>query len=71
MSPPGGAWAECSPLGFTFRKAEYGFSAVNDLLLKKINRLDITRRGHLRLKLTKLEPDIKSPCRRHDTQESY
>ncbi|XP_038630630.1 SCAN domain-containing protein 3-like, partial [Scyliorhinus canicula] len=31
-----------------------GFSAVNDLLLKKRNRLDITKRGDLRLKLTKL-----------------
>ena len=51
--------------------AEYGFSAVNDLLLKKRNRLDITRRGDLRLKLTKLEPDIKSLCRRHDAQGSH
>ena len=51
--------------------AECGFSAVNDLLLKKRNRLDITRRGDLRLKLTKLEPDIKSLCRRHDAQGSH
>ena len=51
--------------------AECGFSAVNDLLLKKRNRLDITKRGDLRLKLTKLEPDIKSLCRRHDAQGSH
>ncbi|GFV37124.1 uncharacterized protein TNCV_3633921 [Trichonephila clavipes] len=42
--------------------AECGFSAVNDLLLKKRNRLDIIKRGDLRLKLTKLEPDIRSLC---------
>ncbi|GFV94339.1 uncharacterized protein TNCV_2267931 [Trichonephila clavipes] len=35
--------------------AECGFSAVNDLLSKKRNRLDITKRGDLRLMLTKLE----------------
>ncbi|GFW59501.1 hypothetical protein TNCV_3221551 [Trichonephila clavipes] len=45
---------------------ECGFSAVNDLLSKKRNRLDITKRGDWRLKLTKLEPDIKSLCRRHE-----
>ncbi|XP_026475458.1 protein ZBED8-like [Ctenocephalides felis] len=31
---------------------ECGFSAVNDLLIKKRNRLDITERGDLRLKLS-------------------
>ncbi|GFT13251.1 uncharacterized protein TNCV_4077061 [Trichonephila clavipes] len=46
--------------------AECGFTAVNDLLLKKRNRLDITKPGDLRLRLNKLEPDIKSLCRRHD-----
>ncbi|GFV83731.1 SCAN domain-containing protein 3 [Trichonephila clavipes] len=40
--------------------AECGFSAVNDLLSKKRNRLNITKRGNLRHKLTKLEPEIKS-----------
>ncbi|GFU09758.1 SCAN domain-containing protein 3 [Trichonephila clavipes] len=44
--------------------------AVNDLLSKKRNRLDIIKRGDLRLKLTKLEPDIKSPSRRHDASGS-
>ena len=49
--------------------AEFGFSAVNDLLLKKINRLDITRQRDLTL--DKLEPDIKYLCRRHDAQGSH
>ncbi|CAK9816137.1 SCAN domain-containing protein 3 [Anthophora plagiata] len=48
--------------------AECGFSAVNDLLVKKRNRLDITQRGDLRLKLTKLEPNIKSLCSKHQAQ---
>ncbi|GFT34032.1 uncharacterized protein TNCV_4384811 [Trichonephila clavipes] len=51
--------------------AECGFSAVNDLLSKKRNRLNITKRGDLRLKLTKLENDIKSLCRRHDASGSH
>ena len=48
--------------------AECGFSTVNDLLLKRRNRLDITKREDLRLKLTKLVPYIKSLCRRHKAQ---
>ena len=38
------------------------FSAINDLLVKKkkkINLMDLTNRGDLRLKLTKLVPQIK------------
>ncbi|XP_067130994.1 zinc finger BED domain-containing protein 5-like [Centruroides vittatus] len=50
--------------------AECGFSAVSDLLTKKRNRLDITQRGDLRLKLTKLEPDIKSLCKKHQVHKS-
>ncbi|XP_042205956.1 SCAN domain-containing protein 3-like, partial [Homarus americanus] len=50
---------------------ECGFSAVNDLLLKKRNRLDITKRGDLRLKLTKFLPRIKSLCSRHQAQGSH
>ncbi|GFS82033.1 hypothetical protein TNCV_1790981 [Trichonephila clavipes] len=41
-------------------KSECGFSAVNDLLSKKGNRFDITKREDLRLKLTKLKPDVTS-----------
>jgi hypothetical protein len=44
---------------------ECGFSAVSDLLVKKRNRLDITNRGDLRLKLTKLDPNIKILCGKH------
>jgi hypothetical protein len=45
--------------------AECGFSAVNDILNKKRNRLDITQRGDLRLKLTNIEPDIALLCANH------
>jgi len=38
---------------------ECGFSVVADLLHAKINQLEITKCGHFRLKLTKLEPRIK------------
>ncbi|GFX07941.1 uncharacterized protein TNCV_4162101 [Trichonephila clavipes] len=34
-------------------------------------RLDITQRGDLRLKLTKLEPNIKSLCSKHQEQGSH
>ncbi|XP_023238193.1 SCAN domain-containing protein 3-like [Centruroides sculpturatus] len=51
--------------------AECGFSAVSDLLIKKRNRLDITQRGDLRFKLTKLEPDIKSLCKKHQVHKSH
>ncbi|XP_029641238.1 uncharacterized protein LOC115216179 [Octopus sinensis] len=51
--------------------AEYGCSAVNDLLLKKRNWLDITKRGDLRLKLTKLVPNIKFLRSRHEAQGSH
>ena len=39
---------------------ECGFSAVNDLLLKKRNRLDITKQGDFRLKLTKVSASDKT-----------
>ncbi len=45
--------------------AECGFSAITDLLIKKRNRLDVTRRGDLRLKLTSVEPNIKHLCSIH------
>lgn len=50
---------------------ECGFSAINDLLSKRRNRLDITHRGDLRLKLTKLEPNIKFLCSQHQAQGSH
>ncbi|XP_065665554.1 SCAN domain-containing protein 3-like [Hydra vulgaris] len=51
--------------------AECEFSAITDLLLKKRNRFDITQRGDLRMKLTKLEPNIKSLCNLHQAQGSH
>ena len=51
--------------------AEYGFSILYDLLLKKINSLDISKRRDLRLKLTKFVPNIKSLCSRHEVQGSH
>ena len=50
---------------------ECGFSAVDDLLQAKRNRLEITKRGDLRLKLTKLSPRIKDICRMHQAQGSH
>ena len=53
--------------------AECGFNVINDLLLKKKkkNQLNITQQGDLRLKPTKLEPDIKSLCSKHQAQGSH
>ena len=51
--------------------AKCSFSAVTDLLLKKRNRLSITKRGDLRLNLTKLVPNIKSLFSRHEAQGSH
>ena len=50
---------------------ECGFSAADNLLGNKRNRLDITKRGDLRLKLTKLSPRIKDLCRKHQAQSSH
>ncbi|GFQ71602.1 hypothetical protein TNCT_527561 [Trichonephila clavata] len=38
---------------------EWGFNVI---LLKRRNGLDISKREDLRLKLTKLKLDVKSPC---------
>ena len=51
--------------------AECGFSAVTDLLLKKRNLLDITERGDLRQKLSKLIPNTRSLCSKHQAQGSH
>ena len=37
---------------------ERAFSAVTALLNKRKNRLDVVRRGHLRLFLSEMKPDI-------------
>lgn len=55
----------------SFYLVECGFSTVGYLLDAKRNRLDITQRGDLRLKLTKLSPRIKDLCRLHQGQGSH
>jgi len=50
---------------------ESGFSVIVELLRAKGNRLEISKRGHLRLKLTKLEPRIKQTCDQHQTPNSH
>ena len=54
-----------------FPLIECGFSAVNNLVTAKRNRLEITQRGDLRLKLTSLEPQIKKLCSRQMAQFSH
>uniref|UniRef100_A0A5S6Q3P9 DUF4371 domain-containing protein n=1 Tax=Trichuris muris TaxID=70415 RepID=A0A5S6Q3P9_TRIMR len=50
---------------------ERGFSAVTDLLGKKRNRLQIVKRGDLRLLLTTIEPDVDKLVALHQAQSSH
>ena len=50
---------------------ECGFSALTQILFKKRGSLDICRRGDLRLRLTRLVPDIKSLMCKHQAQGSH
>lgn len=50
---------------------ECGVSTVEGLLENKRNRLNITKRGDLRLKLTKIKPKIKNLCQLHQEQGSH
>ena len=50
---------------------ESGFSRVSHLLSKVRNRLDIVKRGDLRLSLTSMEPDIKKLTEQHQPQGSH
>jgi len=50
---------------------ESGFSRVSHLLSKVRNRLDIVKRGDLRLSLTSMEPDIKKLAEQHQPQGSH
>lgn len=50
---------------------ERGFSAVTNLLTKKRNRLDIIRRGDLRLNLTKLTPNVDNLLLKHQVHPSH
>jgi hypothetical protein len=44
---------------------ERGFSAVNCILVKNRNRLDVVNRGDLRLFLSKFTPDIVKLTKNH------
>lgn len=50
---------------------ESGFSAVNHIMTKERNRLNISERRDLRLFLTKIEPDIKYLTSQHQPQGSH
>nr|XP_039259580.1 SCAN domain-containing protein 3-like [Styela clava] len=50
---------------------EKGFSAVTLLLSKQRNRLSITKRGDLRLFLTKMSPKIKKLAEEHQAHPSH
>lgn len=50
---------------------ETGFSAVNKILTKERNKLDISKRGDIRLKLTKIEPNIEEIMENHQSQGSH
>uniref|UniRef100_A0A5S6QLU3 DUF4371 domain-containing protein n=1 Tax=Trichuris muris TaxID=70415 RepID=A0A5S6QLU3_TRIMR len=51
--------------------AERGFSAVTDLLSKKRNRLQIVKRGDLRIMLTNINPDVKKLASLHQAHPSH
>ncbi|KAK2720534.1 hypothetical protein QYM36_004419 [Artemia franciscana] len=50
---------------------EAGFSRVSQILSKARNRLDIVKRGDLRLPLTSIEPNIKKLVEKHQPQGSH
>ncbi|GFQ89843.1 uncharacterized protein TNCT_153711 [Trichonephila clavata] len=50
---------------------EYGLSAVNNIMSKQRNRLNITERRDPRLFLTKIEPDINEIISKHQAQGSH
>jgi len=50
---------------------ESGFSRMLQLQIKERNRLEITKRGDLRLALTKLKPDIEKIVSHHQAQGSH
>ena len=50
---------------------EKGFSAVTRILSKYRNRLDLVKRGDLRLLLTNMESNIKDIIAKHEAQGSH
>lgn len=67
-------WKEVELLIMAFPSTylvEKGFSAVQQLLTKSRNRLEISKKGDLRLMLTSIEPDIISLAGNHQSQGSH
>ena len=50
---------------------ECGFSAVNKILTKERNKIDICIRGDIRLKLTNFKPNVEGLVAKHQPQESH
>ncbi|KAK2715735.1 hypothetical protein QYM36_010341 [Artemia franciscana] len=50
---------------------EAGYSRVSQILSKARNRLDIVKRGNLRLSLTSKEPNMKKLVKKHQPQGSH
>ena len=51
--------------------AERGFSAVSKLITKQRNRLQIVKRGDLRLLLSNIDPRVKELVRKHHSHPSH
>lgn len=69
-----GLWTVVQKLLIAFPSSylvERGFSAVTNLITKKRNRLDIVKRGDLRLHLTNFEPNVKKLALDHQAQPSH
>ncbi|CAI6353430.1 unnamed protein product [Macrosiphum euphorbiae] len=69
-----GLWTVVQKLLIAFPSSylvERGFSAVTNLITKKRNRLDILKRGDLRLHLTNIEPNVKKLALDHQAQPSH
>ena len=50
---------------------EKGFSAVNNILTKNRNRMDVVKRGDLRLFLSNMEPNIPKLVAEHQPQAAH
>ena len=67
-------WNKVKSMGsfiFDALLGEKGFSAVTLLLSKQRNRLSISKRGDLRLYLTKMYPNIKKIIDDHQAHPSH
>lgn len=67
-------WKEIKLLFIAFPSSylvEKGFSQVSELLTKQRNKLNISKRGDLRLRMTSIEPDIENLSKSHQAQGSH